>query len=133
LTSIAKARRHAARISARQGIDDPYSDDDDDDADAELAFQAERRKRVIEVTDRVWSGSGAGDADRRAGNRNRGQPGGPLNFPPGAAPFASMSLTPAESKASVSIKPAEFLCAAVAHANLRLRRATLYRLLGAKA
>jgi HK97 family phage prohead protease len=58
-----KARRHAAAIAASQQGGDG-DDPDDDDSDQELAYEAERRKREIEIAERASTGSR--DADRRA-------------------------------------------------------------------
>ena len=62
---------HATTIAASQGEDNPDPDDADDDFDSELAYQAERRKRMIHIAGLASTNSRGLDAARRAGNRNR--------------------------------------------------------------
>ena len=61
-----KAHRHAARIAASQGADNADPDDGDEDGDFELAYAADRRKRMVEIAGRAQSGSRGPDAARRA-------------------------------------------------------------------
>ena len=62
----AKAMRHAAAIAASQGADNDDPDDGDDDGDTELAYEAARRKRMIVIARKSWSGARTADAARRA-------------------------------------------------------------------
>ena len=67
LTSI--ARKHAVTrlgIAASQGADNADPDDGDEDGDSELAYAADRRKRMVEIAGRAQSGSRGPDAARRA-------------------------------------------------------------------
>jgi hypothetical protein len=57
-----RAARHAAAIAA--SADNPDPDDGDDDSDSELAYDAARRKRLIEIASRASAASR--DASLRA-------------------------------------------------------------------